>query len=506
MKQPRSFARNAFANFLARGWAGLLWLALVPVYLQFLGSEAYGLVGLYLSLSMIVQLLDLGLSPTMTRELARNSGKDAELAGMRDLVATAELASWGMALTIAIGLCALFELTASTWIRAGSLSHDQISKLLSLAGLAIAAQWPVLFYSGALSGLDRQTWTAGIGASFSTLRGVGAALILWQVSATPEAFFLWSTACSLGHSLAVGIAYRCARPPALRSGRPRLATIRSVRRFAAGMSVLGMLAIIVTQADKLLLSAWLPLEQYGHYMVAATLSTIPQFIVAPVSAALLPELSRTLAHGQSARALSTYWRASRWLAVALAAPAGLALMFGEPILLAWSGNSTLASQTGVALSLLMMGSCLNGLMCIPYAWQIARGWPRVPIRINIFSLFIMLPTLWFGARSFGAAGAGFAWMAFNLSYLALNLRSMISIAPETRPVENLLRDNLRPFFASVIVCAIASTLPLPETRFLLGVWLFCVLLAAAIAAFVATPRCIADAMSWLQPHSHARHD
>ena len=110
MNTQRNFGRNVAANLLARTWAGVLWFALVPAYLAFLGPEAYGLVGLYLSLSMIVQLPDLGLSPTMTRELSRASGVASRLAALKDLTATA--------LIIAASLWSLFTLTASGWLQA----------------------------------------------------------------------------------------------------------------------------------------------------------------------------------------------------------------------------------------------------------------------------------------------------------------------------------------------------------------------------------------------------
>ncbi|NMF99887.1 oligosaccharide flippase family protein [Aromatoleum toluolicum] len=496
MNTQRNFGRNVAANLLARTWAGVLWFALVPAYLAFLGPEAYGLVGLYLSLSMIVQLLDLGLSPTMTRELSRASGLASRLAALKDLTATAEAVTWATALIIATSLWSVFTLTASGWLRPDSLPQEQVTLAMGLAGLAVAAQWPVLLYSGTLAGLNRQTWTAAAGAIFATLRGVGSVLILWKVSPTPAAFFLWNATCSIAHSLTLALALRRAAPPELRGGRPKLAAIAQVSRFAGGMSILAVLAIIVTQVDKLLLSAWLPLDKYGYYMAAAAVATIPQFIVSPISAALLPELSHALAHGPTPGAIALYRRTSRWLAVALAAPTALALTFGDEILAAWSGNARLAEEVGLALALLMAGAFLNGLMCVPYTWQIARGWPQIPIRINLASLCAMLPALWFGASEFGPPGAAFAWLTFNLAYVAANLYSMTNNAPETHPLEGLLQDVLRPILAAVLVCALATALPVPESRQALGAMLCGILVLGATAAFIATPQCLKEVLAW----------
>ncbi len=65
--------RNIIANFAGQGWAALMALAFVPLYIKFLGIEAYGLIGFFAMLQGAFQILDFGLSQTMNREMARYS-------------------------------------------------------------------------------------------------------------------------------------------------------------------------------------------------------------------------------------------------------------------------------------------------------------------------------------------------------------------------------------------------------------------------------------------------
>ncbi len=53
---------NIGSNFLGAGYQVLLQFALLPVILKALGSEAYGLVGLFTVLSALFSLLDFGYS------------------------------------------------------------------------------------------------------------------------------------------------------------------------------------------------------------------------------------------------------------------------------------------------------------------------------------------------------------------------------------------------------------------------------------------------------------
>src|SRR5580692_742250 len=108
------------ANFVGIGWYAVLQLACVPLYLKFLGIEAYGLVGFYLMLQAILQVLDFGLSPTMNREMARYSVQPEKAAEARDLVRTLEVGYWLIGIAIGAIILAAAPVIAADWIKVGS--------------------------------------------------------------------------------------------------------------------------------------------------------------------------------------------------------------------------------------------------------------------------------------------------------------------------------------------------------------------------------------------------
>src|ERR1700693_438996 len=97
--------RNIIANVAGRGWSALLSLAVVPVYIHFLGIEAYGLIGFFLSLMAILSLLDLGLGAALNRKFAQYSALSGKAQEMRDLLRTLETIYWliGIAIGAALG-------------------------------------------------------------------------------------------------------------------------------------------------------------------------------------------------------------------------------------------------------------------------------------------------------------------------------------------------------------------------------------------------------------------
>ncbi len=65
--------QNIIANFTGKAWTALMSLAFIPLYIKFIGIEAYGLMGIWGALGALFTLLDMGLSTTINRELAKKS-------------------------------------------------------------------------------------------------------------------------------------------------------------------------------------------------------------------------------------------------------------------------------------------------------------------------------------------------------------------------------------------------------------------------------------------------
>ena len=97
-----SLTINVLANYAGTIWSGLVHLLLVPFLVRRLGAEGYGLVGLFATLQAVAQVLDLGLSPTVNRELARAAAQGPPGAASRDLVRTLEWVFGGAGLLIGL--------------------------------------------------------------------------------------------------------------------------------------------------------------------------------------------------------------------------------------------------------------------------------------------------------------------------------------------------------------------------------------------------------------------
>ena len=410
---------NAAANLSARVWTALVHLAFVPLYVRYLGIEAFGLIGVFASLLALMALLDLGLSTTLNRELARFSGEARDPSEARDLVRTLETLYWPIALAIGVSVALAAPFIAHDWVRAVRLEPAAVEHAVALMGLTIALQWPASLYAGGLMGLQRQVLLAGINAGVATLRAVGAVLVLAFYDNSIEAFFWWQAAMSAAQTAIGGGALWLNLPRSAQAPHFRRRILAAVWRLAAGMAAISALAVVLTQLDKIILVKLLPLEEFGYYSLAWTLATGLYFIIGPLYSALFPRFTQLVAEENESALRSLYHEGCQSMSVALLPAAAVIALFPAELMQLWTGDASLARHSQLLLSLLIMGTAMNGLMSLPTALQLAYGWTRLGVVTNLVAVAALVPLILFMTARFGAAGGASAWLMLNGGYVML---------------------------------------------------------------------------------------
>ena len=75
-------------------------IVFVPTYINYLGMEAYGLIGVFAILQAWMALLDMGMTPTLNREMARYKAGAISAEAILDLMRSIEWICAGIALLI----------------------------------------------------------------------------------------------------------------------------------------------------------------------------------------------------------------------------------------------------------------------------------------------------------------------------------------------------------------------------------------------------------------------
>lgn len=407
--------RNLIAGLSNSIWSALLGLAVVPFYLKYLGIEAYGLMGFFATTQALLQILDMGMAPTINREVARcNASGNLREAGK--LLHTLALVYWSMALVIAILIFVLAPWIAGYWLQSKQLSAQTVSYAVMLMGLVVACRWPIGLYQGAVIGAQRITVSSGISLVMTTIGSLGGLMILAYVSPTIEAFFIWQACVSLFYTIILRAA--AWRIVGKQTGiRFDIIKLQSIWRFTAGMSGVGLTALVFTQLDKIILSKLLGLAEFGHYMLAITVVTSLSILIGPLFNVIYPQFCALVVIGDTNKLKNLYRWGTRILAMFLFPIAMALAVFSENIIIVWTGNPGLASSVAPLISLLVIGSALNGVMYFPYALQLSYGMTWIPLAINLVLMCFLVPLLIYLTSLYGALGGAMAWLISQVVYV-----------------------------------------------------------------------------------------
>lgn len=465
----------------------LLNFFLIPLYLQVLGVEAFGLIGVFGVLMAVFCLLDMGLGATLNREMARLSARADSAQEQRDLVRTLEVVYWGISLGVALVIWWGAPLIAAHWLNAGELSTETVVQAVQWMGLVVALQLCQGFYQGGLMGLQQQVPANVILMVVGTLRFGGVLPVLWWVSSSIQAFFIWQALISgLAAGWFWGVLWRRLPQGEGRAEfKPVLAWHR--RGFALPMVGNAVIGVFITQMDKIILSKMVPLKVLGFYTLANTLASFVGMVVTPLNSALLPRFAHLWeAHGESA--LTDLYHTSCQLMTVMVLPLGMVLIFfSHEVLMLWTGSPEVAAQASLVTSLLVLASCLNTLINIPVQMQIAAGWPQLMMYTNMSCMFLSIPAMVVMVQAHGSVGAAWVSVGINVFYIAVNIPLMHRRLLRGEMRKFFWKDEIRPWLGILSVVGLArwwmpANLPWLSTLISLGaLWILASLVGVGLA-------------------------
>ena len=417
-----SLKKNIIANYTSQIYVTLIGILILPIYIKYMGAEAYGLVGFFTMLQAWFNLLDLGLTPTVGREMARFRAGSADALNFRRLFRALSTIFTMVAFLGGASLFLLSSTIADKWLNTETLPLDEIQISVQLMAVSVAIRWMCGLYRGVITGSERLVWLGGFNAFIATLRFVGVLLAMWYFGFTPIVFFVYQFLVAVIEIS--GLWFKSNQLlPTITSIEESIgwsfAPIKPVLKFSLIIAFTASVWVMVTQTDKLVLSSILPLTEYGYFTLAVLVASSIMVAGAPISSAVMPRMVKLEAEGNSKEVIRIYRQSTR-LVVIVAGSAAITLAFcAEPLLWAWTGDKVLASKVAPILTLYAIGNGILTIAAFPYYLQYARGDLKLHFIGHILLLFILIPSITLSAIYFGAMGAGYAWVMVNALYLLI---------------------------------------------------------------------------------------
>ena len=419
-----SLKKNVVANYCGQGWQALMGLAFVPLYIRYLGIEAYGLIGIFALLQAWLTLIDMGMKPALSREMARFTAGAHNAQSIRNLLRSVEIIGIAIAGVIVLSIWASSGWLAVHWVTPKTLSVEVVAQAFVVMGVVTGLRFIENIYVSSIVGLQRQVLQNVAISMMATMRGLGAVIVLAWVSPTISGFFFWQGVVSLLTVALVGrIVYRTL-PPAPLPTRFSGPALMGIWRFAAGMMTITLLSLLLTQIDKILLSRLLTLQAYGYSALAGVVVSGLYSLVSPITAAFYPRFTGMVTSGNHLALRDAYHEAAQLVTVLMGSAAIVLSVFGSKVMMLWTGDPQLVQEVAPLVAVLALGTLLNGLMWIPYQTMLAHGWTILTIRANIVAVIILLPTLLWVVPRHGAIGAAWIWVMLNAGNITCTISLM----------------------------------------------------------------------------------
>jgi len=167
-KEAGYIKSNMLANYIGKMWSIASIYLFVPLYIKYLGIDAYGVIAFHSALLGILFIADAGLSSAFAREVATRSRNQSELGA---LLRSLEGVYIAIVFVIASGVG-----LASGWISTSWLTPSQeipaslLQSSIILMGATAAIQVAMSLYNGGLMGADRHAMANSFQIGFSMVR------------------------------------------------------------------------------------------------------------------------------------------------------------------------------------------------------------------------------------------------------------------------------------------------------------------------------------------------
>jgi O-antigen/teichoic acid export membrane protein len=406
---------NALSNLIGKLWSAFLNLLSVPIFLSYLGPEAYGLIGLYVSFEVIFNFMDLGLSATINREIAQNIGTNRQNKENKNLLKTFEYIYWPIGFIVAVLIFLLSGFIVRYWINFQNLSFQTVKLAIYIMALMFAARWPMTLYIGAMHGMQKQLQRNIFLITLATLRIIVSILILEYISQDITVFLSWQ---ALSYGLEVLVlqfyVWRVLNRTSSDSANFDYTLIRKVWRFALSFNLVGVLGMLLSSADRLIASKFVPLSDIGYYSVAGTAAGSLTLIAYSIGSAVYPKFAADTARNDYKAVANDFLRYGNLIHYSVFGFGSILILFPSNILYLWTKDPNVVTNTALILLFLAAANLFNSISNIGYSLIIASGKTRIPLLCNLLNFIVFIPCLFILIPKFGILIAAIIWLIENL--------------------------------------------------------------------------------------------
>lgn len=405
MSRKKSLKRNILSNI--SGQAVLMILSLVSTHLIFhkLGADVLGIIYFSVTVTFVlITLSDMGLSPTLTREIAAHRGNNNRY--VSDLVSSLSAVTW-LSYFASCSLIVVFApFLAKHWLKIEGIEHNATVISFGVISASLLLAIPRSVYGAIIAGNERMDIWNVANVAATGLQQIGMILVLGMGGSLYDVTIWYALSGVSGLVIFAVMAGRLSGISLLRFTY-RWQVIRQNLRFGSQLFANTLVGYLVGQADKWIISKFLPASQLGYYGVAQGLVSKGAMLPGAIASAAFPALSTGVGSENRTAWMTQYHKLQDFCSY-LYVPVSAAVAMLGIIVMTYVLNAEVVHKMWPALIFLAIGQLLLGLQYVPYMLTLALKRPDLSLRANLWTLLFSLPAAIFLTIRFGLTGAAFS--------------------------------------------------------------------------------------------------
>ena len=441
-----SIHKNILANIIGKIWNIISVFIFVPIYLDFLGVESYGVISFYTVILTVLAFADAGLSATLNREFAREDGKD--LGYNQNLLRTFEYLFFSISCLVAIGIFVLAPFIVSNFLKSNDIPFDELVFYVRIMGVIIVFQMGTSLYQGGLIGLQKQVLSNTLVVLYGIFRSV-LVLIPLYFYRNLSLYFYWQLISILIFFFTTRYCvFKLIKVPNIQI-KASIFYLKRIWKYALGMVLMSVIYSVNTQLDKLSISNLMSLKDFSYYSIASMLGQSVLMIATPLGIAFYPEITRLVSLKKYIEVSNKFHLMSFFIATITSILSVVVILFSYDLVLLWTGDEIIASSISYPVLLLTLGNLFLSIQISPYYLALSHGHTQTNIIFGVLGILIVLPLLHFLIPSYGMIGAAFTWFVIRLAFTFFIGYVLISKYLKNEFFKWIFYDSFLPLFTTL---------------------------------------------------------
>ncbi|WP_305832170.1 lipopolysaccharide biosynthesis protein [Photobacterium leiognathi] len=192
--------KNIIFNYIGQIYTMGISILILPLFLKLLGAENYGIVAFFMMVQGWMTILDMGMSPTLNREIAANKGhfkNDYQKYQLLTLIKSLKIIFIVVSLCLVIVTFLYSEKISSEWLDYKTINNNVVNHSIFLIGIIVSIRWFSGLYRSAINGYEEQVWLNKFNVILITLKNPVSLILLYFVSDSLILFFYYQLLTSL---------------------------------------------------------------------------------------------------------------------------------------------------------------------------------------------------------------------------------------------------------------------------------------------------------------------